>query len=113
VRFDGLIHLHGDGVLDVAANTTNLPEALRFFDLVLRAAEQRGGDVSVTKLRTINLDGEKVSIRMREGSERRRKEVGKQGFPQERILSNRATLANSRRGGRKQTQDARSRRTEH
>ena len=57
VRFDGLVYLIGDGVIDVAASPTALPEALRLFDLFIRT-EQRGGEVSVTKLTTIKLDGE-------------------------------------------------------
>ena len=70
------------GVLDVAASTDAFPEALRLLDLLVRTVERESGSVSATTSTTISLDNEVIEVRMREGSERRRKEVGKYGYPE-------------------------------
>ncbi len=80
VAFDGLIYLHGNGVLDVAASPRMFPEALRLYDLLLQAVAKRGGEGTVTNATTITLRGETLEIRLREGSDRRPKQTGSAGF---------------------------------
>ena len=80
VGYDGLIYLRGNGMLDIAASTRMLPEALRLFDLLLRTLAEAGGSVSVTNETTINLQGETFKIRLREASERRPKPAGSPGY---------------------------------
>ena len=80
VGYDGLIYLRGNGMLDIAASTRMLPEALRLFDLLLRTVAEAGGSVSVTNETTISLQGETFKIRLREASERRPKPAGSPGY---------------------------------
>ena len=80
VGYDGLIYLRGNGMLNIAASTRMLPEALRLFDLLLRTVAEAGGSVSVTNETTISLQGETFKIRLREASERRPKPAGSPGY---------------------------------
>ena len=80
VLFDGLVHFIGDGVLDLAASVAALPNALRLFDIFLRALAQRGVRVKVTSSTVIEIAGETLAVRLREGSERRDKRPNTPGF---------------------------------
>ena len=80
VAFDGLIYLRGEGVLDIAASTRAMPEALRLFDSLLRAAADSGAKVTVPAETKITLQEETFKIRLREKSDRRTKRGSSQIF---------------------------------
>ena len=82
VGFDGLVCLRGDGILDIAASTRSLPEALRSFDRLIRAVADRGGKLTVTDDTTILLQSEVFKVRLRETSERRSKRGASSSFPE-------------------------------
>jgi len=80
VGYDGLIYLRGNGMLNIAASTRMLPEALRLFDLLLRTVAEAAGSASATNETTISLQSETFKIRLREASERRPKRAGSPGY---------------------------------
>jgi hypothetical protein len=80
VGFDGLVYVSGKGMLDIAASTRTFPDALRSFDHLLRASEQRGCTVEANGQTTLIVQGEAFRVRIRETSERRLKPAGSSSF---------------------------------